>query len=76
MVVFVQCICVSNSGSSTYLIFVIFFTQARFLENKIYTEERVNYDKRILRQNSVNRDLLGQANYKDQDYTKFVTHCV
>ena len=60
----------------TYLIFVICFTQARFLENKIYTEERVNYDKRILRQNSVNRDLLGQANYKDQDYTKFVTHCV
>ena len=60
----------------TYLIFVIFFTQARFLENKIYTEERVNYDKWILRQNSVNRDLLGQANYKDQDYTKFVTHCV
>ena len=59
-----------------YLIFVIFFTQARFLENKIYTEERVNYDKWILRQNSVNRDLLGQANYKDQDYTKFVTHCV
>ena len=23
---------------STYLIFVIFFTQAKFLENKIYTE--------------------------------------
>jgi len=36
----------------------------------------VNYDKRISRQNSVNRDLLGQANYKDQDYTKFVTHRV
>ena len=34
-----------------------FFTQARFLENKIYTEECVNYDKRISRQNSVNRDL-------------------
>ena len=62
--------------ADSYLIFVIFFTQARFLENKIYTEERVNYDKWILRQNSVNRDLLGQANYKDQDYTKFVTHCV
>ena len=59
-----------------HLIFVIFFTQARFLENKIYTEEGVNYDKWILRQNSVNCDLLGQANYKDQDYTKFVTHCV
>ena len=32
-----------NSGS--YLIFVIFFTQAKYLENKIYTEKRVNYDK-------------------------------
>merc|ERR1712209_258366 len=30
---------------STYLIFVIFFTQAKFLENKIYTEKRVNYNK-------------------------------
>ena len=29
----------------TYLIFVIFLTQAKFLENKIYTEIRVNYDK-------------------------------
>ena len=29
----------------TYLIFVIFFTQAKFLENEIYTEKRVNYDK-------------------------------
>ena len=28
-----------------YLIFVIFFTQAKFLENKIYTEKRVNFDK-------------------------------
>ena len=54
----------------TYLIFVIFFTQTRFLENKIYTEERVNYDKRISRQNSVNRDLLDQANNKDQDHEK------
>ena len=26
-----------------YLIFVIFFTQAKFLENKIYTKKRVNY---------------------------------
>ena len=43
-----------------------FYTQARFLENKIYTEERVNYDKRISRQNSVNRDLLDQANNEDQ----------
>jgi len=30
---------------STYLIFVIFLTEAKFLENKIYTEKRVNYDK-------------------------------
>ena len=29
----------------SYLIFVIFFTQAKFLENKIYTEKRVNCDK-------------------------------
>ena len=29
----------------TYDIFVIFFTQAKFLENKIYTEKRINYDK-------------------------------
>ena len=28
-----------------YLLFVIFFTQTKFLENKIYTEKRVNYDK-------------------------------
>ena len=26
--------------SSSYLIFVIFFTRAKFLENKIYTEKR------------------------------------
>ena len=51
---------------------VLYFTQARVLENTFYTEERVNYDKQISRQNSVNRDLLGQANYKDQDYAKFV----
>ena len=31
--------------SMPYLIFVIFFTQAKLLENKIYTEKRVNYDK-------------------------------
>ena len=31
--------------AEAYLIFVIFFTQATFLENKIYTEKRVNYDK-------------------------------
>ena len=29
----------------SYLIFVIFFTRAKFLENKIYTEKHVNYDK-------------------------------
>ena len=28
-----------------YLIFVIFFTHANFLENKIYTKKCVNYDK-------------------------------
>ena len=39
-----------------YLIFVISFTQAKFLENEIYTEKHVNYKKRILRQNSVNQD--------------------
>ena len=33
----------------------------KILYEKIYTEKRVNYDKRILRQNSVNRDLLGKA---------------
>ena len=68
-----MCVCL---GESAIPDICHFFTQTRFLENKIYTEERVNYDKWILRQNSVNRDLLGQANYKDQDYTKFVTHCV
>ena len=67
---------ISAFCSCSYLIFVISFTQARFLENKIYTEERENYDKRISRKNSVNHDLLGQANDKDQDYTKFVTLCV
>ena len=29
----------------SYLIFVISFTRAKFLENKIYTEKRLNYDK-------------------------------
>ena len=48
---------------NAYLIFVIFFTQAKILDRKIYTEERVNYGKRILRQNSVNCDLLAQATY-------------
>ena len=40
-----------------------FFTQAKILDRKIYTEERVNYGKRISRQNSVNCDLLAQATY-------------
>ena len=30
---------------TSYIIFVIFLTQAKFLENKIYTKKRVNYDK-------------------------------
>ena len=46
---------------SPYLIFVISFTQAKFSENEIYTEKRVNYKKRISRENSVNQNLLGQA---------------
>ena len=29
--------------TDAYLIFVISFTQAKFSENKIYTEKRVNY---------------------------------
>ena len=40
------------------------------MDRKIYTEESVNYGKRISRQNSVNCDLLAQANYKDQDHEK------
>ena len=56
---------------NTYLIFVIFFTQAKILDKKFYTEERLIYGKRISRQNSVNWYLLAQANYKyqDQNYT-------
>ena len=34
-----------KGGGQPYLIFVIFFTQAKLLENKIYTKKRVNYDK-------------------------------
>ena len=37
----------SLNGCNTYLIFVIFFTRAKFLENKIYTEKT-----RKLRQNT------------------------
>ena len=54
----------------SYLIFVIFFTQAKILDRKFYTEERVNYGKRISRQNSVNCDLLAQANHKHEDHEK------
>ena len=36
----IKCSCVY-----AYLIFVIFFTRAKLLENKIYTKKRVNYDK-------------------------------
>ena len=66
--------------SSSYLIFVIFFTQTKILDRKFYTEERVIYGKRISRQNSVNCYLLAQANYKyqDQNYTlsvKLHTEC-
>ena len=53
----------------SYLIFVISFTQAKFSENEIYTEKRINYKKRISRQNSVNQDLLGQATKKCENYT-------
>ena len=37
----------SNAGAyqQSYLIFVIFFTQARFFEPKFYTEKCVNYKK-------------------------------
>ena len=59
-----------------YLIFVIFFTQTKILDRKFYTEECVNYGKRISRQNSVNCDLLAQANYTN--YTlcvKLHTEC-
>ena len=50
-----------KNGTDTYLIFVISFTQAKFSENEIYTEKRVNYKNQISRQNRVNQDLLGQA---------------
>ena len=58
------------SVERSYLIFVIFFTQTKILDRKFYTEERVNYDKRISRQNSVNCDLLAKANYKHEDHEK------
>ena len=60
----------------SYLIFVIFYTQAKILDRKFYTKERINYGKRILQQNSVNCDLLAQANYTN--YTlcvKLHTEC-
>ena len=33
----------SSYQMDAYLIFVIFFTQAKILDRKFYTEERVNY---------------------------------
>ena len=42
---FTGCLAKGNYDTGPYLIFVIFFTQSKFLENKIYTEKRVNYDK-------------------------------
>ena len=53
--------CTDDYDNQAEVIFVISFTQAKFSENEIYTGKRVNYKKRILRQNSVNQDLLGQA---------------
>ena len=56
----------------TYLIFVISFTQAKFSENKIYTEKHRKLQKRISRQNSVNQNLLGQAT---KNCVKLHTEC-
>ena len=36
---------VGGGGGGAYLIFVIFVTQARFLEPKFYTEKFVNQEK-------------------------------
>ena len=47
--------------NTPYLIFVIFFTQAKIWGRKFYTKERVNYGKRISRQNSINCDILAQV---------------
>ena len=53
-----------------------FFTEAKILDRKFYTEEQVNYGKRIPRQNSVNCDLLAQANYTNYTvYVKLHTEC-
>ena len=46
-----------------------FYTDKNFGQ-KFYTKERVNYDARISRQNSVNCDLLAQANCKNEDHEK------
>ena len=44
---------VAVADVDAYLIFVIFFTQTTFLENKIYTEKRVNCQFfALLRQNT------------------------
>ena len=53
--------CTDDYDNQAEVIFVISFTQAKFSENEIYTEKRVNYKKWILRQNSVNQNLLGKA---------------
>ena len=39
-VTFINCSDLNVLYSCAYLIFVIFFTRAKFLENKIYTEKR------------------------------------
>ena len=45
VVFFEGCTVCGGKNFNAHLIFVIFFTQAKFLENKIYTEKRINYDK-------------------------------
>ena len=45
MIITIMAVIYDYYDGDPYLIFVIFFTQAKFLENKIYTEKRVNYDK-------------------------------
>ena len=69
---FLLTVCATLFSYRAYLIFVISFTRAKFLENEIYTEERVNYDKQISRQNSVNQGLLAQATEKVYKTTHWV----
>jgi hypothetical protein len=49
-----------DSSCITYLIFVIFSPQALFLAKIFSTQKRVNRNKPILRQNSVNRQKKTQ----------------